>query len=437
MDMMQDDDFADVMRALGHPVRLSILRILAEKAAKRLLLHRRDAVPAAGAVDASASTSRCCSMPGWSSGSPKGTRNCYSLRNDRLASLEQAFSGLFAGLVADHRRRPRRNRRRSRPDGPHRRARSSPTVDAEESISLRTARQSLGLYVAGRAAGPQVARRSRHRRADRLSKVATTLVPFAYKGIIDGLSKAGGHRGAGHRALRCRWCWSSPMASATSSMPASSNCATCCSPASASTRSASSPTGPSSTCTGCRCASIWRGAPAGCRRVIERGTKGIETIVRFTMLNTAPTLLEFVFVGGIFVYHVRLAAICGVLVVTVVALYLVHRARRPNWRITIRRDMNDSDTDANTKAIDSLLNFETVKYFGNEKHGGARASTRSMAALRARGDPHLDLARRSSTSARRSIFSIGLTVVHGAWRRCGVRRRHADDRRLRADQRAS
>src|SRR5690606_32122730 len=103
----------------------------------------------------------------------------------------------------------------------------------------------------------------------------------------------------------------------------------------------------------------------GLSRVIEHGTKGIETIVRFTMLNTAPTLIEFVIVGVVFgvmfgwAYVVMLAATVG--------LYMLFTVRASNWRIAIRRDMNDSDTDANSKAIDSLLNFETVKYFGNEK----------------------------------------------------------------------
>ncbi|WP_196259108.1 ABCB family ABC transporter ATP-binding protein/permease [Pelagibacterium limicola] len=103
----------------------------------------------------------------------------------------------------------------------------------------------------------------------------------------------------------------------------------------------------------------------GLSRVIERGTKGIETIVRFTMLNTAPTLIEFVIVGVVFGVMFGLAYVL-VLAVTV-GLYLAFTVRASNWRIAIRRDMNDSDTDANSKAIDSLLNFETVKYFGNER----------------------------------------------------------------------
>jgi ATP-binding cassette subfamily B protein len=103
----------------------------------------------------------------------------------------------------------------------------------------------------------------------------------------------------------------------------------------------------------------------GLSRVIERGTKGIETIVRFTMLNTAPTVVEFVIVAIIFVVMFGVSYL-GVLIVTI-WLYLYFTIKASNWRISIRRDMNESDTDANSKAIDSLLNFETVKYFTNER----------------------------------------------------------------------
>ena len=103
----------------------------------------------------------------------------------------------------------------------------------------------------------------------------------------------------------------------------------------------------------------------GLSRVIERGTKGIETIVRFTMLNIAPTIVEFAITAVIFVTMFGISYL-GVLVVTI-WLYLYFTIKASNWRIAIRRDMNESDTDANSKAIDSLLNFETVKYFANEK----------------------------------------------------------------------
>ncbi|WP_203566006.1 ABCB family ABC transporter ATP-binding protein/permease [Aurantimonas aggregata] len=102
----------------------------------------------------------------------------------------------------------------------------------------------------------------------------------------------------------------------------------------------------------------------GLSRIIERGTKGIEAIVRFTILNTVPTILEFALVAVIFGVTYGLSYV--VVIAVTVWLYSWFTIKASDWRIDIRRDMNESDTDANTKAIDSLLNFETVKYFGNE-----------------------------------------------------------------------
>ena len=114
----------------------------------------------------------------------------------------------------------------------------------------------------------------------------------------------------------------------------------------------------------------------GLSRIIERGTKGIETIVRFTILNSIPTVLEFLLTAGIFAYAYGWSYV-GVMVVTV-WLYTWFTVWASDWRIKIRREMNDSDTDANSKAIDSLLNFETVKYFNNERMEAERFD-RSMA----------------------------------------------------------
>ena len=114
----------------------------------------------------------------------------------------------------------------------------------------------------------------------------------------------------------------------------------------------------------------------GLSRVIERGIKGIETIVRFTILSTVPTIIEFTVVGAIFAFYFDVRYL-AVLAVTVCA-YVWFTVRASNWRIGIRREMNESDTDANSKAIDSLLNFETVKYFNNEQMEAARYD-RSMA----------------------------------------------------------
>jgi ABC-type transport system involved in Fe-S cluster assembly fused permease/ATPase subunit len=103
----------------------------------------------------------------------------------------------------------------------------------------------------------------------------------------------------------------------------------------------------------------------GLSRIIERGTKGIETIVRFTILSLAPTIIEFGMTAVVFFLAY------GFSYVTITALtiwfYVWFTIRASDWRIKIRQDMNEADTDANTKAIDSLLNFETVKYFGNEE----------------------------------------------------------------------
>jgi ATP-binding cassette subfamily B protein len=114
----------------------------------------------------------------------------------------------------------------------------------------------------------------------------------------------------------------------------------------------------------------------GLSRIIERGTKGIETIVRFTILNTVPTVLEFALTAVIFA--LAYGWVYVLVVAVTVALYTWFTVWASDWRIAIRREMNDSDTDANTKAIDSLLNFETVKYFNNERMEAQRFD-RSMA----------------------------------------------------------
>jgi ABC-type transport system involved in Fe-S cluster assembly fused permease/ATPase subunit len=108
----------------------------------------------------------------------------------------------------------------------------------------------------------------------------------------------------------------------------------------------------------------------GLTRVLERGRAAIETIVRTSMLTAVPTAVEFALIIGAFfiTFDWRYVA---VLVATIV-MYLVYTTIATNWRISIRRSMNESDTDANTKAIDSLLNFETVKYFGAEAREAAR-----------------------------------------------------------------
>ena len=103
----------------------------------------------------------------------------------------------------------------------------------------------------------------------------------------------------------------------------------------------------------------------GLSRVIERGTKGIESVVRYTVLSTLPVIFEFALYAGIFFYNFG-AAYVLVIAITVIS-YSVFTVKTSNWRTIIRREMNRSDTEANTRAVDSLLNYETVKYFTNEK----------------------------------------------------------------------
>ena len=114
----------------------------------------------------------------------------------------------------------------------------------------------------------------------------------------------------------------------------------------------------------------------GLSRVIERGNAGIEMIVRHVILNSAPTVVEFALTAGVVWYQFDFWYV--IVIAATVALYLWFTIQASDWRITIRREMNESDTDANSKAIDSLLNFETVKYFGNEAREAARFD-RSMA----------------------------------------------------------
>jgi len=102
----------------------------------------------------------------------------------------------------------------------------------------------------------------------------------------------------------------------------------------------------------------------GLSRVIERGTKAVELILRLAVLTTVPTMIELVFMSGVLAYYFGIKFV--LIVLGTIAIYLWFTVKASDWRIAIRRDLNDSDTEAHTRAVDSLLNYETVKYFGNE-----------------------------------------------------------------------
>src|SRR5829696_6277608 len=147
----------------------------------------------------------------------------------------------------------------------------------------------------------------------------------------------------------------------------------------------------------------------GLTRVLERGRNGIEELSRLFVLQLIPTVLEFVLVIGILTWQFdwRYAAV----VLAMVAIYLVYTYQATEWRIAIRKRMNESDTDANAKAVDSLLNYETVKYFGAEARETERYD-RSMARYeRASTETYTSLAVLNAGQA--AIFTVGMTIIMG------------------------
>lgn len=108
----------------------------------------------------------------------------------------------------------------------------------------------------------------------------------------------------------------------------------------------------------------------GISRAVERGTKGIEFLLRFMLFNILPTLLEIMLVCGILWY--LYGPFYALLTLGTLLIYIFWTTLITEWRLKFRRTMNDMDSEATTKAIDSLLNFETVKYFGNEDHEASR-----------------------------------------------------------------
>src|SRR5215472_1867383 len=147
----------------------------------------------------------------------------------------------------------------------------------------------------------------------------------------------------------------------------------------------------------------------GLTRVLERGRNAIETIVRMVILQLVPTILEVLMIAAVLLYQFDWRYV-AVIAITVV-LYMWYTYLATEWRIGIRRKMNESDSDANTKAIDSLLNYETVKYFGAEERETARYD-RSMARYeKASVQAYVSLAVLNAGQA--VIFTLGLTVTMG------------------------
>ena len=145
----------------------------------------------------------------------------------------------------------------------------------------------------------------------------------------------------------------------------------------------------------------------GLTRALDRGTKGIEFLLFFVLFNILPTILEILFVSGIlwYLFDWRFA----VVTLITIGLYVLLTFLITEWRIKLRRRMNDADNDATTKSVDSLLNFETVKYFGNERHETRRFDTALRSYERAAIDSRVSLSALNAGQA--VVISCGAVAV--------------------------
>jgi ABC-type transport system involved in Fe-S cluster assembly fused permease/ATPase subunit len=145
----------------------------------------------------------------------------------------------------------------------------------------------------------------------------------------------------------------------------------------------------------------------GLTRVLERGRGGIEVIVRMVILQLIPTVVEVSLLLGVLLWQFDWRYVLATMLMVVIYMYYTYIATE--WRIEIRRKMNDSDTDANTKAIDSLLNYETVKYFGAERREAERYDRSMERYEQASVNAYTSLAVLNTGQA--VIFTIGLTAT--------------------------
>jgi len=145
----------------------------------------------------------------------------------------------------------------------------------------------------------------------------------------------------------------------------------------------------------------------GLSRSIERGTAAIQTLLTFALFNILPTLLEIGLVTVILwrMFDARFALVTLATVIT----YITYTVAVTSWRLRFRRVMNEQDSEANTRAIDSLLNFETVKYFTNEEHEAQRFDGALRAYEKAAVKSQSSLA--LLNIGQSVIISVGLTAI--------------------------
>src|ERR1700709_1199300 len=145
----------------------------------------------------------------------------------------------------------------------------------------------------------------------------------------------------------------------------------------------------------------------GLTRVLERGRSGIEVIVRMVILQLVPTIVEVSLLMAVLLWQFDWRYVLATMITVVIYMYYTYLATE--WRIEIRRKMNDSDTEANTKAIDSLLNYETVKYFSAEEREAVRYDRSMERYERNSVKTYTSLAVLNSGQA--IIFTVGLTAT--------------------------
>ena len=145
----------------------------------------------------------------------------------------------------------------------------------------------------------------------------------------------------------------------------------------------------------------------GLTRVLERGRNGIEIIVRMVILQLVPTIVEVSLLTGVLLWKFDWRYVLVTMITVVIFMCYTYLATE--WRIEIRRKMNESDTEANTKAIDSLLNYETVKYFTAEEREAARYDRSMERYERASVKTYTSLAVLNTGQA--IIFTFGLTAT--------------------------
>ena len=144
----------------------------------------------------------------------------------------------------------------------------------------------------------------------------------------------------------------------------------------------------------------------GLTRVLERGRNGIEEMVRLGLNQLVPVIIEVVLIIAVLLYLFDWRYV--VVLVAMVTAYMTYTIKATEWRIAIRSAMNESDTDANAKAIDSLLNYETVKYFGAEARETARYDQSMARYERNSVKSYTSLAWLNFGQA--AIFAVGLTL---------------------------